>query len=59
MMRRLVLTDKELLAVDAVPELLKLKRWISKGHKLYPYISMLALRRAIAKAQVIKCQKVS
>ena len=56
-MMRQLMTDKELMAVSAVSELERLKKWIHENHKLRPYISMLALRRAIAKAQLKKIRR--
>ena len=54
---RQLMTDKELMVVSAVPELERLKKWVTEDHKLRPYISMLALRRAIAKAQLKKTRR--
>ena len=63
---RIALTHKELLAIDATPELEQLKKWIHdanpnakppiKEHRLHPYLAPLALRRAVAKAQLKKAR---
>ena len=65
--KRFLMTDKELLAVDANPEFERLDKWIYpadpfakpeiKAHRLRPVISMLAVRRAVAKAQLKKVRK--
>ncbi len=56
-MARRMLTDKELLGLDATEEMERLKRWMGNKHPMRPYLIPLAIRRVVARAQLEKSRK--
>ena len=53
-MTRKMLTDKELLALDASAEIERIKSWMKRKHPKRPYLLPLAIRRVVARAQIKK-----